>query len=139
MSSTQLTIGKVARAAGVGVETVRYYQRRRLIAVPRSTSGAFRRYTDQDIDRLRFIKRAQEVGFSLDEIGALLKLNDGKERAAVRKVAAARLSEIRFKIDDLEQIAAALEGLIEACEHNDQIEACPIIEAFGKVDHRNAK
>ena len=133
------TLAGLAREGGVGVETVRYYQRRRLIAVPRSTSGAFRRYTDQDIDRLRFIQRAQEVGFSLDEIGALLKLNDGKERAAVRKVAAARLSEIRFKIDDLERIAAALEGVIEACEHTDSIEACPIIEAFGNTDHRNAE
>jgi len=136
VSTPQLTIGKVARAAGVGVETVRYYQRRRLIAVPRATAGAFRRYSNDDVDRLRFIKRAQEVGFSLDEIAELLKLNDGKERAVVRKVAASRLEEIHHKIDDLERIARALEGLIEACANTGEVQPCPIIEAFGAPQSR---
>jgi len=130
--SSHLTIGKVAQAAGVGVETVRYYQRRRLLPIPRPTSGTFRYYTSEHVERLRFIKRAQELGFSLDEISALLALSAGKERAAVRKVAGARLQDVQQKINDLTRIATALERLIHDCEHTSDGARCPIIAAFSE-------
>lgn len=133
---SNLTIGKLARSAGVGVETVRYYQRRSLIPTPK-TSGGFRHYTPQHADRIRFIKRAQELGFSLNEIAALLKLNDGRQRAAVRHVAQDRLDQIKRKLADLAAMADALQGLIRACERTGEAKPCPIIETLASPSHRH--
>ena len=88
--TAQLTIGKLARAAGVGIETIRYYQQRDLLPVP-PASGAFRHYPMTLVARIRFIKRAQELGFSLDEISELLRLEDGTDRSSIRRITSDRL------------------------------------------------
>lgn len=127
---SNLTIGRLARAAGVGVETVRYYQRRQLLPLPVAQDSAFRTYPAALIDRIRFIKRAQELGFSLDEIEALLQLEDGSDRAAIRDLAADKLQHIRAKMADLARMEAALSHLIHACSATGQAQPCPIIAAL---------
>ena len=129
-NTNQLTIGKLASAAGVGVETVRYYQRRNLLPTPASPGGAFRTYTPQQADRIRLIKRAQELGFSLEQVAALLQLEDGSDRQAVRQLAAEKLAYIRAKIVDLAKMEAVLAHLIHECEATGQASPCPIIGAL---------
>src|SRR5450631_1917912 len=102
-----VTIGRLARAAEVGVETIRYYQRRHLLAVPHS-GGGVRRYPPAMIDRIRFIKRSQSLGFTLDEILELMRLEQGGSRSAVRKIAGVRLASIREKIVTLERMERVL-------------------------------
>lgn len=129
-NTNQLTIGKLAGAAGVGVETVRYYQRRQLLPAPASPDGAFRTYAPQLAERIRFIKRSQELGFSLEQVAALLQLEDGSDRQAVRQLAADKLAHIRAKIADLAKMEAVLAHLIHECEANGQARPCPIIAAL---------
>ncbi len=124
-----LTIGRLARAAEVGVETIRYYQRRRLLAVPHS-AGSVRRYPATVVDRIRFIKRSQNLGFSLEEIGELLRLEQGGSRNAIRKIAGERLTAIRGKISALEHMERALSALLGRCEHTATAAPCPIIAAL---------
>ena len=134
--NTAVTIGRLARAAEVGVETVRYYQRRRLLAVPHS-AGRVRRYPAAVIDRIRFIKRSQNLGFTLDEIRELLRLEQGGSRSAIRKIAGDRLATIREKIEALEKMQRVLSALLGECEHTDTAAPCPIIAALS-VDERPA-
>ena len=126
-----LTIAGLGAAAGVGVETVRYYQRRGLLAVPAS-AGAVRRYDAGDVRRLRFIRRAQAAGFTLDEIGALLALDRTGDRARVRELATERLTALDARIAELEQARAALERLRSTCASGRR-GPCPILEAFDGV------
>lgn len=129
-----LTIAKLARAAGVGVETIRYYERRKLIAQPRQRLGAYRRYDASHIARVRFIRRGQALGFTLDEIASLLALEDGTDRRSVRRIAAARLQEIRMRLGDLQRMARALEHLLHDCETDTRRPSCPIIAAIAQDD-----
>lgn len=124
-----LTIGALAAAAGVGVETVRYYQRRCLLGVPPAGAG-YRRYGAEALARLRFIRRAQSLGFTLEEIGELLQLQDGTDRRSVRRIAQARLAQLRTRIDDMQKMAGALEHLIHECEHAARSPRCPIIASI---------
>jgi MerR family mercuric resistance operon transcriptional regulator len=126
----QLTIGKVARAAGVNVETVRYYQRSGLVPEPPRPAGSVRRYSDETVARLRFIKRAQELGFSLAEIRRLLALGDPQSCGKARALAADKLSLVSSRIADLERMRAVLESLIERCDAVRGRVACPIIETL---------
>ncbi len=121
-----LTIGRLARAADVGVETVRYYQERKLLPVPTS-AGAFRHYPIKLVERIRFIKQAQELGFSLEEIGELLQLEDGADRVSIRRIAADRLQQIEAKLADLKRMQRVLKGLLTECEHTEIDLPCPII------------
>jgi MerR family transcriptional regulator, mercuric resistance operon regulatory protein len=121
-----LTIGTLAGAAEVGVETVRYYQRRGLLPVPRAASG-YRRYGADVLVRLRFIRRAQALGFTLEEIGELLQLQDGTDRRSVRRIAQARLAQLQVRIDDMQKMARTLQQLIHECEHGVRAPRCPII------------
>jgi Hg(II)-responsive transcriptional regulator len=130
MEEASLTIGDVADAAGVGVETIRYYERRKLVSQPGRGTGAYRRYTDGHVNRVRFIKRAQALGFSLEEIGTLLMLEDGADRRSIRRVAAARLEETRHRIADLQRIEGALAHLLHDCESHSKAPRCPIIAAI---------
>jgi MerR family mercuric resistance operon transcriptional regulator len=123
-----MTIARLGAAAGVGVETVRYYQRRGLLAVPAS-AGAVRRYGPEDVRRLRFIRRAQAAGFSLEEIGELIRLDSKDDRARVREMAAERLAALDARIAELEQSRTALERLRGACASGKK-GPCPILEAF---------
>lgn len=124
-----VTIGQLAKAASVGVETIRYYQRRGLLPVPKP-QGATRYYAPSLIDRIGFIKRAQTLGFSLDEVAALLYLEDGRNRRAVLVVATARLTQVRSKLSDLRRMQRVLNELVERCEATADPHPCPIIEAL---------
>ena len=123
------TIGGLAKAAGVGVETVRYYQRRGLLPEPPRPPREVRRYSDDDLRRLRFIRRAQSAGFTLDEIGELLALDRTYDRARVRELATDRLTALEAQITELERSRAALERLRSTCASGKK-GPCPIIEAF---------
>jgi len=128
--SRDLTIGKVARAAGVNVETVRYYQRSGLVPEPPRPAGSVRRYSNETVARLRFIKRAQELGFTLAEIRRLLALGDPQSCGKARALAAEKLALVRARIADLERMRAALESLIRRCDAVRGKVACPIIETL---------
>lgn len=130
MHASELTIGRLARAADVGIETIRYYQRRNLLPTPDPEGGAFRYYPAELIDRIRFIKRAQDLGFSLDEIFTLLQLEDGADRKAIRQTAGERLAEIRNKIADLQRMEGVLAHLIHECQATGRTKSCPIIAAL---------
>lgn len=132
MNQSGLTIGRLARAANVGIETIRYYQRRELLPTPDTADSAFRVYPPTLVDRIHFIKRAQELGFSLDEVATFLRLEDGADRKAIRKVAADRLSEIQAKISDLQRMEAVLAGLIRECEATGRAKPCPVIAALAR-------
>jgi len=125
-TSPSLTIGRLARAAGVGVETIRYYQQRGLLPLP-ATIGAYRHYPVTLIERIRFIKRAQELGFSLDEIAGLLRLEDGVDRSSIRQIASDRLKQIEVKLSDLRRMQKVLKHLVTECAHTRADLPCPII------------
>lgn len=125
-AAESLTIGRLARAAGVGVETIRYYQDRKLLPVPPST-GAFRHYPVRLVERIRFIKRAQELGFSLDEVAELLHLEESADRASIRNIATDRLEQIEHKLADLKRMQKVLRHLVTECEHTSADLPCPII------------
>ncbi|MBA2549081.1 MAG: MerR family DNA-binding protein [Burkholderiaceae bacterium] len=129
MSEAQLTIGRLAQAAEVGIETVRYYQQRKLLPVP-AASGAYRRYDQAVVQRIRFIKRAQELGFSLDEINQLLRLQDGGDRRAIRRISSERLAQIENKLVDLKRMQRVLKHLVAECKGAGTDHPCPIIEAL---------
>jgi len=123
------TIGALAKAAGVGVETVRYYQRRGLLPEPPRPQGEVRRYGDQDLRRLKFIRSAQAAGFTLAEIGELLELSASDDRARARALAQARVAALDEKIRELQEAKEALSGLATACA-NERGGPCPILSAF---------
>jgi Hg(II)-responsive transcriptional regulator len=129
MVDGHLTIGRLAKAAGVGIETVRYYQQRKLLPVP-PARGAFRYYEPATVNRIRFIKRAQELGFSLDEIDQLLQLQDGMDRRAIRRISSLRLAQIEAKLADLKRMQRTLKHLVTECEKTDFNRPCPIIETL---------
>jgi len=123
------TIGGLARAAGVGVETVRYYQRRGLLPEPARPPGEVRRYGDKDLKRLRFIRSAQAAGFTLNEIKELLDLDSSDDRARARELAGARVAAIDEKIAELKEARDALADLASACAKK-RGGPCPILSAF---------
>lgn len=130
MTAATLTIGRLARAATVNVETVRYYQARKLLPIPNRGRNAFRHYPIELVERIRFIKRAQVLGFSLEDIRELLRLHDGTDRLSIRKIVATRLEQVESKLKDLTRMREALSGLIDACQHAGSAEPCPIIQAL---------
>lgn len=126
ISEQGFTIGKLAQSAGVGVETVRYYQRRGLLAEP-AAMGGYRRYDANHLERLNFIKRAQGVGFTLEEIGELMTLNDTRDHRLARSLASEKIRSIEARIDQLAKVADALRHLVRECECGGQEMPCPII------------
>jgi MerR family transcriptional regulator, mercuric resistance operon regulatory protein len=123
------TIGALAKAAGVGVETVRYYQRRGLLPEPARPPGEVRRYGETDVKRLRFIRSAQGAGFTLNEIKELVDLDASDDRARARELAQARVAAIDEKIAELSAARDALAGLATACAKK-RGGPCPILKAF---------
>lgn len=123
------TIGGLAKAVGVGVETVRYYQRRGLLTEPARPHGEVRRYGDEDIRRLKFIRSAQGAGFTLAEIKELLDLDASDDRARVRELAQQRVAALDAKIGELREARDALAGLATACAKT-RSGPCPILGAF---------
>lgn len=126
------TIGKVAKAAGVGVETIRFYERQGLIKQPTPQRTSFREYSTSVVDRVRFIKRAQELGFTLSEVSELLELTDrtGASRKSVKELAGKKLIAIREKLADLKQMELTLARLVNDCSGKGPLVGCPIIEAI---------
>jgi MerR family mercuric resistance operon transcriptional regulator len=125
-----LTIGGLAGLAGIGVEAIRFYQRKGLLRTPTRAYSGIRRYGAADAKRLRFVKRAQGVGFSLDEIGGLLQLDDGMHCDEAAVIAAARLADVRAKLADLQRIESALSKLVRQCGTRRGQVACPLIAAL---------
>lgn len=130
---TELTIGRLARAAGVNVETIRYYQRIGLIAQPHTPAQGFRKYPEHTIKTLTFIKRAQRLGFSLKEIHELLELGKGS-CDDVRKRAEKRRDKIELQIKDLRALSDTLNQLIDECKHDNNSESCPIVSSLQTPD-----
>lgn len=127
---TELTIGRLADEAGVNVETIRYYQRRGLMPEPDKPSHGHRRYAGDAVKRVRFIKRAQLLGFTLEEIGALLALDEARACGETRDLAAHKLQVIEDKLADLKAMRKALTGLLRQCDTGATRGTCPIIQAL---------
>ena len=132
-----MTIGALAKAAGMGVETIRYYQRRGLVAEPDKPYGSIRHYDDQALARLQFIRTAQWLGFSLDEIGGLLTLQDGTHCDEARVLGGQKLAKVREKISSLRRIERTLEGLVQACCTEQGDVKCPLITSLYKGVEEN--
>lgn len=127
-----LTIGQVAAAAAVNVQTIRYYERRGLFTAPRRTAAGYRQYTEEAVTRLRFIKHAQELGFSLKEIEDLLALRvrHGAACGPVERKARLKIDLVERKIRDLERLRQTLEQLAAACAARSPTDECPILQAL---------
>lgn len=125
-----LTIGGLAKAANVHVETIRYYQRRGLLSEPERPPGGIRRYGGADIGRLTFVKTAQRLGFSLNEISDLLRLEDGAHCQEASALAEHKLRDVREKIDRLERIEAVLSEVINRCHAHQGDITCPLIASL---------
>ena len=132
MEMEHLTIGKVARQAGVGVETIRFYQRRGLIEEPPQRESGYRQYPEETISRLRFIKRAKALGFTLNEIKELLalRIEPGTTCEDIRHRAEAKISDIKARIGTLNKMNAALVKLTLMCNGRSPVSECPILEAM---------
>lgn len=129
-SSENLTIGALAIQAQVGVETIRFYQRKGLMYEPERLPGSVRRYGQQDLGRVRFIKSAQRLGFSLDEIAQLLTLEDGAHCNEAREQAQLKLADVRARLFDLQRIETALVDLVDRCCAARGNVNCPLIAAL---------
>ncbi len=133
---SHLTIGEVARRARVGIDTIRYYEREGLLPPsPRRASG-YRDFGGDTVERLRFIRRAKDLGFSLGEIRELLALSSDRERGVrdVKRRAQARLAGIEERIRELQSVRRGLKQLIAACPGHGPLEHCPILRALGGED-----
>ncbi len=131
--NTPLTIGRLARAAGVNVETVRYYQRVGLLEEPPRPAGGYRTYPPDTVERIRFIKRAQKLGFRLQEIRELLELDETSCRD-VQQRARRKREQIDRQIADLQALRNTLDTLIRTCEERGESRACPIVESLQRKD-----
>lgn len=125
-----LTIGALARTAGVSVETIRFYQRKRLLQEPDRPLGSIRRYGSEDVTRLRFVKSAQRLGFSLDEIAELLALDDGAQCDEARAQAERKLGDVRARLGDLQRIETVLAQLVDECAAASGQVRCPLIASL---------
>ncbi len=128
--TADLTISRLARAVGVGVETIRFYQREGLLDEPPQGQGRIRHYGADHVERLQFIRRAKLAGFSVREIAELVTLDKSRERQRVRALAAAKLDALGRQIEDLRQAHEALRHLVHMCESEDAGASCPIIECL---------
>ncbi|MGM0451294.1 MAG: MerR family transcriptional regulator [Pseudomonadota bacterium] len=127
---TTLTIGKLAAACDVGVETVRFYQRKGLLETPERDGGGVRHYGNEDLRRLQFIRKAQAAGFSLMEIRELIGLDAGHDHHRARELARNRIEALDVRIQELQQARDSLEQLAAECEADDS-GPCPILASFG--------
>jgi MerR family mercuric resistance operon transcriptional regulator len=125
---SSLTIGKLATAGGVGVETIRFYQRRGLLETP-TREGSIRRYGQEDVRQLRFIRQAQAAGFTLEEIKELLELDASEDRSRARELANARVAALEKKISELQRARDALRRLAKECGSG-SAGPCPILASF---------
>lgn len=127
----RMTIGALARAAQVHVETVRYYQRRELLDEPKRQPGSVRRYDEHAVKRLRFVRRAQELGLTLEEIKNLVRLGDTPNCRGARELAARKLDLVNARLADLRRMQTALEELLAQCDSGRK-RTCPIIDSLSE-------
>jgi MerR family copper efflux transcriptional regulator len=125
-------IGTLAKRAGVGIDTVRYYERAGLLSPKSRLSSGYRRYTELEVARLRFIRRAQSLGFSLKEVSELLALSARRDVARVKHTAQAKLADVEKRIAELEKIRDGLATLITACPGHGRAADCPILKALAE-------
>jgi len=128
-----MNIGRLAQLAGVPIDTVRYYERQRLLPVPVRSPGGYRRYAPADVARLNFIRRAKALGFTLDEIRDLLALSSAHDgdMAAVRDAAAGKLADVERRLAELARVRDGLRQLVDACPGHGGLDRCPILAALG--------
>ena len=131
-----LTIGALARAAGVAISTLRFYERRKLVLPSSRTNGDYRLYTRADVSRVRFIKRARDLGFSMDEIGELVGLWQNRRRASanVRRIAQKHADELGERIAQMQAMQRSLQHLIHCCSGDDRPD-CPILDDLAAGPH----
>lgn len=134
-----LTIGAFAKAAGVTVETIRFYQRKGLLPEPDKPHGSIRRYGSADVTRVRFVKSAQRLGFSLDEIAELLRLDDGTHCEEASRLAEGKLQDVRERMADLASLESVLSDLVHACHLRPGNVSCPLIAALGGTSQGQAQ
>jgi DNA-binding transcriptional MerR regulator len=127
-------IGALARRAGVGIDTVRYYERSGLLLPRTRPASGYRRYSPAEVARLRFIRRAQGLGFTLKEVRELLALSRRRDVAQVKRAAQAKLVDVEQRIASLQQVRRGLVSLIETCPGHGRAEDCPILKALGSED-----
>lgn len=132
-----LSIGQVAQRADTSVDTIRYYERNGLIDAPARRASGYRSYTPEVIQRLRFIRRAKDLGFTLSEIGELMSLTSQAQRdmGSMKQAAQNKLVMVEEKLRELERIRSALRQLIAACPGQGALEHCPIVEALNQEKH----
>jgi MerR family mercuric resistance operon transcriptional regulator len=137
-----MSIGALAKAAGVNVETIRFYQRKGLLQKPKRDRGVIRRYALQDVERVRFIKAAQRIGFSLEEAGELLDLDGGGHCEEARTMAEQKLNDVRARLMELQRVESALARLVADCGAAKGTVKCPLIASLqasgGAADHIRA-
>lgn len=129
-TASELTIGTLAAAAGVTVETIRFYQRKQLLPEPARARRGIRRYGRGDLARVRFIKTAQRLGFSLAEVAGLLRLEDGTHCSEARVLAESKLAQVRAKLSELRRIESALAALVRDCASASGDVRCPMIRSL---------
>lgn len=127
-------IGQLARRAGVGIDTVRYYERAGLLAPNSRLASGYRRYSDTEVSRLRFIRRAQALGFSLKEISELLALSSRRDVASVKRTAMTKLNDVEKRIAELERVRTGLSRLIKSCPGHGRAADCPILRALAEEE-----
>lgn len=132
-----MQIGQLARQAGVPIDTVRYYERRGLLTEPPRRPSGYRSYEAEDLTRLRFIRRGKALGFTLDEIGELLRLSAAQDadRGEVRALAARRLADVEQRLRELAAIRDTLSDLVATCSGRGPVAGCPIIERVVESEH----
>jgi len=129
---SSMTIGRLAKQAGVNIDTIRYYERNGLIPEPTRRLSGYREYVSTDVARLRFILRAKDLGFTLAEIGELLSLSADRDVRGVKRRAEKRLEQVEHKIKELQRVRRGLKTLIDACPGHGDLERCPIIAALSE-------
>jgi Hg(II)-responsive transcriptional regulator len=140
MRGDRLRIGEVASGAGVNIQTLRYYERRGLLAAPDRTAAGYREFPSETVRLVRFIKRAQDLGFTLREIDELIALRDarGRKRREARALAEAKVRDIERKLAQLQAMRSALQTMVERCACRDGRPTCPILEALDEAQDPTA-
>lgn len=133
-----MTIGRLAKSAGVNIDTIRYYERNGLLPAPMRRASGFREYGPSDVGRLRFIRRAKELGFTLAEITELLSLSEHRhsDMRGVKRKAEQRLQQVERKIAELQRVKRGLRKLIAACPGHGELHGCPIVAALSEAEHQ---
>lgn len=136
MADNAMTISRLASAAGVHIETIRYYQRRGLLREPERSIGSVRRYGTEDVGRLQFIRRAQAMGFSLEEIAGLLEVNGLRACEQTRRLTERKLAEVRQRLREMRQLEIDLEQMVKECRHVTLGASCPTLDLLAQAGNQ---